>query len=624
MGNLNEADLGSQFAEKHEVPSQGGRANTAHIYINRGDLGVCCSLNMFHLLKQKDGHAHCYEYVVTVLIDGHLAGKFVASAAEVQECNHFIITPMRKLMASQGTYKMRIVERQIRPIESYNEDMTWSTFQIDYLYFSDSSHELIERPLFKKRPYQHIAAMSWKLWSSRESERKQARLSDRREPDQELNYDHRRSSADSIRLRKLSDRLSDNVFEERLGERAVPPHSSLLERLETPAAVKIESKVQMRESRVWMPTTPPPINSKTEKIGIDAALPVSSTRPFGTPRDIATLMLEKEVNAESKEEGSVMEESVRPPLDRLVTARPACLDPAALCTELENVEIDSPGHSHDDRAAAAGAATTFGARNIVGQGAKKLSSRVGVDEKEASRNDAAHSNKKDNSEHTELPKVVLIEAQPAWNAEDCLLAGPDSPSRPTPPPSWNNKVAQSQPEARKRSASSDEEVSQKRQRVEEAQAKQVKYERRMILIAEEEEAIEAEIAKEIAKRQCFEREQKMMARKQYLADLRTGDYKADSYCVRLGRDPRRQASDAGSQKRVTTWVDGDVTAEHEDREDHYQGEVPFSPLSMQSPLLVHNASPPHPPRQATTAASTMPAPSLPKPKMQKNKGWDAR
>jgi hypothetical protein len=114
-GRPEEADLGLQFAEAHELSSRGGRTNSAHIYTSRGDLGVCCSLNMFHLLKQRDGYAHCFEYIVTVWIDDYFVGKLVASAEEIKECNNFIITPMNELKASQGTYKIRVVEKQSDP-----------------------------------------------------------------------------------------------------------------------------------------------------------------------------------------------------------------------------------------------------------------------------------------------------------------------------------------------------------------------------------------------------------------------------------------------------------------------------------------------------------------------------
>jgi hypothetical protein len=153
-------DLGRKYVEDIEAFGVDSQSIATCIHTS-GNVKVACSINLFHLMTSKTGRGD-YEYAVTVLVNGVLARKMRATAAEIEQCSFYIITPLLPLMAQQGVYEVHVEENCLIPDQQCS---SVSKYCVKYFYRLSTQCKMEELASTHNRLFDHIPALSWKLWS---------------------------------------------------------------------------------------------------------------------------------------------------------------------------------------------------------------------------------------------------------------------------------------------------------------------------------------------------------------------------------------------------------------------------------------------------------------------------
>jgi hypothetical protein len=583
-------DLGRQFAEKHES-KRGRNGVSSHVYTSSSS-EVCCSLNMFHLMEAKGNAMHCFDYTISIYIDDVFSREMTASAYDIQRCSHIVVTPLQHLPQRQGVYEIKIKERQIRPIYHGEEEMTSSIFRIEYLYFLHPPYQMTEMQPLYGRAYNYIPALSWKLWERQEARdfEEKGTLSNRMiQLDQKAVATLADRPKESMNLN--SDRRANQVFREskKTTTPITPPRAALKTRIEAPAIARLEDDVAHIELEEDSNSTSLASQVLRSPLLIRADTVYLPSRDK-TPDPVITKM-EKE-DADQEDEGSASGIST-PSLLGPPPTRPACLDAeTTTLTPLEQVEKVKVARSPLVNASQR--------ENLEADQQERDGVKEQVDV-EASNGDAALEAEDGNvdmstSEVTSAYKP-LCDIQKIDNGDTAKI-----------PSSAPDDSTTCQMNEKKRSAPSEDYIKRQKKKLQEARDEHLRQ-----LAKNLDDEIENEIMGfEVAKLKEIENQKRRVEYQNYLQRKHSKELTVSDTSP---KDPRRALRDTvDSQKIVELDDDGDTSARK--RQNSYQGEIPFSPMSMQSPIVGHDGSPPHCPGTTAKGASVMSAPNLPKPKMQ--------
>jgi hypothetical protein len=462
---------------------------------------------MYHFLLGKGRSVDDYEYTITVTIDGINAGTMRASAQQIRECESYIVTPVRKLMAGEGTYLIRIEERHISSRDNPTADVV---YQVEYQYFLHVAQKMRElAPYNNGKTFDHIPDLAWRLWTRDNP----AHGSIERNVTSTASTDQIEQGSGGHLLGRMGgfSSLEDEQHGNDPGEEQPLPSSSisLTERLGPANAVTPDDG---RQDQMISPLQQSDAMERPdlETCGLSTIF-----------RDENTL----EPYFQVKEE---------PESDYMIVNREEVDAPVLISQSIQTDNI-------------ALLETTSVASHLTS---------------------IPHA----------LPQTSVINGDAI---EICRT------KRPAP------------------SDNGDDELKEKE--LKRWEEKRLRYEK----ISDDTAIQEKKIDAELTKYKALKNQQRLKDKQEELAKLR------EEYKSTLAQSPRHFSDGTFSQRKTVSWENGGQEVEVPNRGYFSQGEIPFSPMSMKSPLTFHSGSPPLPSQDPfRIAGPSRSISSLPTPKMR--------